>query len=599
MEAVANGTCRLRRIPRLGVAVGYCFACLLLGFSTLFGNCRPALAAPNSVAVLGDSAAEQLGPTVRCSASVMIPAYECPDGTGFVEVLSRILGLHEPTAFQNLAAKPARTIEVGLEQVPMLSRAANIVVLYTGLNDASRIANRQERIAQWSSDYRWLVDRIRLRAPAARIFLVTVPVLENGVDAVNAMNRFILSQAYPTVDVSCGRALFLDSTLTSLSDAGSTAIGEALYEIVRAWPSRTRIKVCAPAAQRLPSTYGVASDVSRRALHSHVTTVSSGPAVPALFGSPVVGVSLTWNGASFGTGVPFGPGATFASQVEKSGFDPTVDTNRIFLGSGDSVLQYVSGGAYTGVALPLPRQARGPIISGLATLNLNDDPHRQMIYVSDMASTDLRVVAFDSDPFTGITSNAASRGINVVSLRQGTLSHVLGPALGIASIGPRQGAKSSMGTLFVATPSAIYALDLAEDGTGARFRVDRIRRIASHRFGRLPVGLVADRLFERATALYVGDQLSRSLLRVDLQSGAVTTYARLRGAPAGITVDPFSGVVYVAVPATNAVYAVPPSGNPRIAALSVGRLTGMAFDPQGASIVGVDPERNGILMFIR
>jgi hypothetical protein len=515
----------------------------------------------------------------------MIPAYECPDGTGFVEVLSRILGLHEPTAFQNLAAKPARTIEVGLEQVPMLSRAANIVVLYTGLNDAPRIAKHQEQLDQWSSDYRWLVARIHLRAPAARIILVTVPVPENGVDAVNAMNRFILSQAYPTVDVSCGRALFLDSTLTSLSDAGSTAIGEALYEIVRAWPSRTRIKVCAPAAQRLPSTYGVASDVSRRALHSHVTTVSPGPAVPALFGSPVVGVSLTWNGASFGTGVPFGPGATFASQVEKSGFDPAVDTNRIFLGSGDVVLQYVSDGGYTGVALPLPREPRGPIISGLATLNLNDDPHHQMIYVSDMASTDLRVVAFDSDPFTGITSNAASRGINVVNLRPGKFSHVRGPALGIASIGPRQGARSRVGTLFVATRDGIYALDLMDDGPNARFTAARIRTIAHLHLGMRAVGLAVDRLFQPATTVYVGDQLSRSVKRIDLRSGEVTTYAHLPGPPTGLTVDPFTGVLYVAVPKLNAVYAIWANGRSRVAVSGLILPTGLAFDPQGASVV--------------
>jgi hypothetical protein len=76
---------------------------IMLGALTL-----PATARPYAIVGLGDSAAEQLGATVRCEAWVMTPSYACPDGTGFIEQFARSLDRHGPTAFQNLASKFAR-----------------------------------------------------------------------------------------------------------------------------------------------------------------------------------------------------------------------------------------------------------------------------------------------------------------------------------------------------------------------------------------------------------------------------------------------------------------------------------------------------------
>jgi len=337
----------------------------------------------------------------------------------------------------------------------------------------------------------------------------------------------------------------------------------------------------------------------------NVTTAAPGTVVPALSGSPFVAVSLSRNGRTFGTGIPFGPGMTFENQVEKSGYDPRVDTNRIFLGSGDLLLQYVGGGAYSGVELALPQNARKPLIAGLATLNLADDPQRPMVYVADMACgacrerDDLGIVSFDAAPFEGVAGDSILSGINLVRLANSSTARVRGPVLGICAIGPRQGSPSQTGTLLVATRNGIYALDLAEHRQNARFQVNHVRRVARLRLGAAPTGVVADHLFARANAIFVGDAADRVVRRVDLRSGAVTTYAHFPGSPSGITVDPFSGILYVAVPALRAVYAVPPNGSPRIAAASLPALMGLAFDPQSAAVVATGSTLAGRLMFVR
>jgi len=205
-------------------------------------NGSPAFAAPYSVVTLGDAAAEQLGATVRCSATIMTPAYACLDGTGFVEVLVRMMSRYEPTAFQNLAAKPARTVDVGLEQVPMMSPRTNVAVLYVGTVDSAFIAGHKGyTLRQWYADYDWLVGLIHRRAPLAKVILLTVPrpILTDEesrvrADVTGAMSRHISRRPEPVLDLNCrnfSKAAFLDPTLAFLSDKGSSAIARGLFAI--------------------------------------------------------------------------------------------------------------------------------------------------------------------------------------------------------------------------------------------------------------------------------------------------------------------------------------------------------------------------------
>jgi hypothetical protein len=315
----------------------------------------------------------------------------------------------------------------------------------------------------------------------------------------------------------------------------------------------------------------------------------------------------------------------FAPQIEKSGFDPGIDNNRIFVGYRDTVLQYLSNGAFTGVAFNLPPWNHEAVVSGAAILNLGDDPQRPELYVADLACaactkhTNVGIIALDSDPVDGIGRDSIPGRINELQAAGNRIDfRGAGAPLGICAIGPRQGARSASGTLFVAARNAIYEMDLASHGPGARMRVVAVRLVAGSGtagragagyrdgaatnarfdFGRSPVGIAANRLFERATALYVSDPGNRAIRRIDLRNGKVRTYALLPGTPLGLTVDPFSGIVYAALPSAGAIYEIARNGTPRIAAARLGAPTGLAFDAQSDAVV-VKLANTGRLNFMR
>jgi hypothetical protein len=208
------------------------------------------------VSLVGDSAAQELGATVRCEAKVMIPAYACPDGTGFIEVLARALSRSTPTAFENLAVKSSRTITAGLEQVPMISSQANLVIVYSGTNDSALIAARRGySLSQWYADYDWLLRSIRGIAPRARLILVTVPIPVGNDDAdhergvvAEAMSRHILDLRDDVLDLNCSgnfvRSGFLDADLNLLSDAASSVIARRLLTYALERPGRRRAVNC-------------------------------------------------------------------------------------------------------------------------------------------------------------------------------------------------------------------------------------------------------------------------------------------------------------------------------------------------------------------
>lgn len=118
------------------------------------------------LAAFGDSITISTTATVICKFVVMTPVYACPNGNDYLSVAARLLDASEPTAYQNLAFRGASTVSVPLYQVPFLSPAANVVVLFIGSGDRLRVADAAGySLEEWKQDYTWAVSAIRERAP--------------------------------------------------------------------------------------------------------------------------------------------------------------------------------------------------------------------------------------------------------------------------------------------------------------------------------------------------------------------------------------------------------------------------------------------------
>lgn len=329
-----------------------------------------------------------------------------------------------------------------------------------------------------------------------------------------------------------------------------------------------------------------------------VTTVFPGmqAAFAAKFGRKdpppalAVAVSQTIANHSFGTGIP-------SKDIN----------NRIYAGLDDIVMMCVGGGAFTGIGFPLPAsQGAHPVISGLATLNLRDDPNAQMVYASDRTCAGCEapggtgIVALDSSPTEGIGSDSLPERIHRVELAAGSAALKDGPR-GIVAFGPRQGSPSRTGSLFVALRGGIARIDLAE-GDAGRYRAagPAVPIAAGTRFsfGDAPhVGMALDAAFGRATRLYVADPGTKSVRAIRLADGTVSTVAGFPAVPSGLTVDPFSGTIYVSLGTLGAIYAVEPGAQPRLVAGEpgvVGASDGFGLAPYalqaagGAAVVGAE-----------
>lgn len=159
---------------------------------------------PASYTAIGASDALGAGGSVVCAPFDL----GCANGTGYVQQLSRRLRaqLGAETAYQNLGVpggvlSPAMSAlgsefnRVALNfierQAPFVPPGTTHMTIFAGGNDANIIGEAvragrggsdvrgyiDQQVRQWGTDYETLIDRVRSRAPNARIVAINVPNL--------------------------------------------------------------------------------------------------------------------------------------------------------------------------------------------------------------------------------------------------------------------------------------------------------------------------------------------------------------------------------------------------------------------------------------
>jgi lysophospholipase L1-like esterase len=151
---------------------------------------------------LGASDAAGAGSTVPC-----VPFTECPNGTGYVQVITRRMQTTRSVTLVNLGI-PGAVLSPEIERLgdelgrdifanflereaPFVPRNTNLVTVFAGANDANTIAagvaagraggNVRGFVDGWAQtfarDYALVLERIRDRAPGTRIVVANVPNL--------------------------------------------------------------------------------------------------------------------------------------------------------------------------------------------------------------------------------------------------------------------------------------------------------------------------------------------------------------------------------------------------------------------------------------
>jgi lysophospholipase L1-like esterase len=160
----------------------------------------PNPSAPVVYTALGASDTLGIGGSSDC-----LPFAECPNGTGYVQVIARTLrasrtvtlvNLGIPAAvlsarIQNLGRQYGRFIPANLldAELPGVARDSTLVTIFTGANDANAIGDAAEQgaggsnlagfiddqIRQFAVEYRQLVAGVRSRAGQPRIVIANLP----------------------------------------------------------------------------------------------------------------------------------------------------------------------------------------------------------------------------------------------------------------------------------------------------------------------------------------------------------------------------------------------------------------------------------------
>lgn len=156
--------------------------------------------APVVYTALGASDALGIGASVEC-----LPFVECPNGTGYVQVIARTLRATRTVTLANLGIPAAvlspRIQSLGRQygrfipanfldaELPGVARDSTLVTIFTGANDANAISDATEQgaggsnvaafvddqIRQFAAEYRQLVSGIRSRAGQPRIVIANLP----------------------------------------------------------------------------------------------------------------------------------------------------------------------------------------------------------------------------------------------------------------------------------------------------------------------------------------------------------------------------------------------------------------------------------------
>jgi lysophospholipase L1-like esterase len=261
---------------------------LLLAIGLLTASCGgdsptapsgpPAAGSTINYAALGASDVIGFGSSVPC-----LPFTDCPGGTGYVFVAGRQLraqgftvrvdslglpGVGVSRRFQDLGVRYGRDVPANLidGQVPFVRSDVTMATIFTGANDVNvitaalgggaggtdAVAYIDQQVGAFREDFNTLVDRLRSRAPAARLVILNVPNLgalpllagasaaqrqaaqRASVGITTAING-TASDGVRIIDVMCDSRLYLRSSLYAdgfhPNDAGYTLLAA---EVVRA-----------------------------------------------------------------------------------------------------------------------------------------------------------------------------------------------------------------------------------------------------------------------------------------------------------------------------------------------------------------------------
>jgi hypothetical protein len=240
-----------------------------LAYLCLVGTCA---SAANLIVALGDAFTYEATAFVPCPAASLTPSYACPDGDGYLTVVAK--ALDQPTAFQNLSFPAADTVSVPLYQIPMMTPAATVVILFIGNNDRQPIAYGRYPLQKWKEDYDLAIAAAHARAPHARLILATlpnpayVPFFVSGAinDRLNveqrklvgadtlAMDGFIAGHKEDILDLRCDADFYTEATLDAdklhPNNVGYAHIAGRVIAILRSpIPARAK-KSCPPFTNR-------------------------------------------------------------------------------------------------------------------------------------------------------------------------------------------------------------------------------------------------------------------------------------------------------------------------------------------------------------
>jgi lysophospholipase L1-like esterase len=188
---------------RVGVLGALAAAALVAGCSSdgpTEPSPTPNPTAPVVYTALGASDALGIGASVEC-----LPFVECPNGTGYVQVIARTLRATRTVTLTNVgipaAVLSARIQTLGRQygrfipaslleaELPGVARDSTLVTIFTGANDANAIGDAFEQgaggsnpsgfvddqIRLFAAEYRQLIAGVRSRAGQPRIVVANLP----------------------------------------------------------------------------------------------------------------------------------------------------------------------------------------------------------------------------------------------------------------------------------------------------------------------------------------------------------------------------------------------------------------------------------------
>lgn len=259
------------------------------------GNKNPNEPSPTGdvkYAAIGASDAVGYGGSVVC-----IPFLDCPDGTGYVQVLTRrmqaagrkvtLTNLGLPGAVlspetQALGNSYGREVLTNFlqQQLPFVPRDSTLVTVFAGANDVNVVGGAIDRglggsdptvyvanqVQKFGTDLRTLVNGIKDRAPQARIVFLNLPNMAafpyaSGLSSLqkrwlqtiavgfSAQINGLTSSGVLVVDLMCNAGFYHSSLISSdgfhPNDSGYAFLADALYPAVSNGTATTPPSSCA------------------------------------------------------------------------------------------------------------------------------------------------------------------------------------------------------------------------------------------------------------------------------------------------------------------------------------------------------------------